>query len=295
MNTNANSSVDTQRYRNVIDVAKDLPTLSTVVMRLNEMIASPTTSAADVGSLISQDLALTGKTLKLVNSSFYGFPKKINSIIHAIVILGFNKVKNIALSVSVLQAFKKTPGKGFDYFGFWEHTIATAISAEVIARNLKSAYQEEAFVAGLLHDIGKLLLVQYFPDEYGKVRELIDREKITMFQAENEVIGFNHSLIGLWIAEKWNFPEPLCMAIRMHHNPLMARAHRELVLTVHVADIFARALGIGNGGDPYLPELEQTIWDQLRLNTTLADKIMAEILDGVNKAGDFLDLVREKS
>lgn len=282
------------KFRKVIDNARDLPTLSVVAARLNDMVKSPTTSANDVGDLISQDVALTTKTLKLVNSSFYGFPKKINSITHAIVILGFNKVKNIALAASVLETMNRKTEIAFDYQGFWEHSIGTAICTEALARALKSEYVEDAFVAGLLHDLGKLIVVQYFPEEYLKVRALIDNTNIPMFEAENEVFGFNHSQPGQWLTEKWNFPDSLTSAIRMHHNPLMARQHRDLIWLVHVGDIFARALCVGNGGDPFIPELDETLWERMKLTPALVDGLFKEILEGVAKADEFLDLVKEK-
>ena len=285
---------DYQRYRSVVENATDLPKLSAVVSRLVEMIKSPTTSAADVGQLISQDVALSSLTLKLVNSPFYGFSQKINSITHAIVIMGFKRVKNLTLAGAVLRTFKPSHAEGFDYIGFWEHSLATAIAADALAQAIASDYCDEAFVAGLLHDQGKLIFLRYFPDEFAKVRKLIDRQQITMVEAENQMLGFDHSHIGSWLAEKWNFPEHLCLAIRMHHSPLLARQHLQLVWLVHAADIFGRALCIGDGGDPFIPELTRLFWGQLKLTPELVDGVFEKILGGMAKAGDFLELVRSK-
>ena len=285
---------DYQSYRAIVENAHDLPKLSSVVTRLIEMIKSPTASAVDVGQLISQDVALTSSTLRLVNSPFYGFPQKICSITHAIVIMGFNRVKNLTLAGAVLQTFKPTPTEGFDYTGFWEHSMATAIAAEVLGQALDSDYSDEAFVCGLLHDQGKLILIRYFPDEFAKVRKLIDRQQITMLEAENQVLGFDHSHVGSWLAEKWNFPERLCLAIRMHHSPLLARSHRQLIWLVHAADIFGRALCIGDGGDPYVPEMSAHVWDQLNLSPNLVGTVLENTLSGMAKAGDFLEIVRAK-
>lgn len=285
---------DHKKYRTQVENAKDLPKLSAVISRLLEMIKSPTTSAADVGQLISQDIALTSMTLKLVNSPFYGFSQKVNSITHAIVITGFNKVKNLALAGSILQTFKPTDTPEFNYNGFWEHSMGTAIAAESLAQALDSQYSDEAFVAGLLHDQGKLILVRYFEDEFAKVRKTIDRQQMTMAEAENQVLGFDHTHIGTWLAEKWNFPEHLSSVIRMHHSPLLARQHQQLVWLIHAADIFSRALGIGDGGDPFIPELPKQVWDQLGLTSELVDRVFKEVLGGMAKAGDFLELVRAK-
>ncbi|MBI4662834.1 MAG: HDOD domain-containing protein [Verrucomicrobia bacterium] len=286
-------TADLQKYRAVVENAKDLPSLASVVSRLIEMIKSPTTSAAEIGELISEDVALTSMTLKLVNSPFYGFSQRINSITHAIVIMGFSKVKNLALAGSLLQSFKSGDAPGFDYGGFWEHAIGTAIAAEVLAEAIDSDYCDEAFVAGLLHDQGKLILIRYFPEESAKVRKLIDRQQSTMFEAERQVLGFDHSQVGNWLAEKWNFPEHLTLAIRLHHSPLLARQHRQLVWLVHTADIFSRALCIGDGGDPYIPELSKVLWNQLGLTPSLVDQVFKEVLSGMAKAGEFLDLIRK--
>ncbi|MBI2949758.1 MAG: HDOD domain-containing protein [Verrucomicrobia bacterium] len=283
---------DYQNYRAVVENAKDLPKLSSVITRLLEMIKSPTTSAADVGQLISQDVALASLTLKLVNSPFYGFSQKIYSITHAIVIMGFSRVKNLALAGSVLRSFKPTHTEGFDYYGFWEHSMATAITADVLAQAIDSDYSDEAFISGLLHDQGKLIFVRYFPDEFAKVRKLIDRQQITMREAEHQVLGFDHSHIGGWLAEKWNFPEHLCLGIRMHHAPLLARQHRQLIWLVHAADVFSRALCIGDGGDPFIPEMPQYIWNQLRLTPERVGNVFENALSGMARAGDFLELVR---
>ena len=283
---------DYQKYRAVVENAPDLPRLSTVVTRLVEMIKSPTSSAADVGELISQDVALTGMTLKLVNSPFYGFSQKINSITHAIVIMGFSRVKNLALAGAILRTFRSGDSESFDYNAFWEHAMGSAIAGEALAQAIDSDYGDEAFVAGLLHDQGKLIFIRYFPEEFIKVRKLIERQQITMFEAENQVLGFDHSHIGAWLAEKWNFPEHLSLAIRMHHTPLLARQHRQLVWLTHAADIFTRALCIGDGGDPFIPELSKLIWDQLGLTSDVVEGVFGNTLSGMAKAGDFLDLVR---
>jgi len=283
---------DYQSYRAVVENAKDLPKLSGVIKQLLDMIKNPTTSAADVGQLISQDVALASLTLKLVNSPFYGFSQEVHSITHAIVIMGFSRVKNLALAGSVLRSFKPTQTEGFDYYGFWEHSMATAITAETLAQAIDSDYSDEAFISGLLHDQGKLIFVRYFPDEFAKVLKLIDRQQITMREAEQQVLGFDHSHIGGWLAEKWSFPEHLCLGIRMHHAPLLARQHRQLIWIVHTADILSRALCIGDGGDPFIHELPEYVWKQLRLTPELVRNVFESVLSGMARAGDFLELIR---
>ena len=284
---------DFQKYRTVVDTAKDLPTLSSVIHRLHEMIKNPNTSASEIGQLIAQDIALASTTLKLVNSSFYGLSQKVDSVTHAIVILGFNKVKNIALAASILGAFKNRNSSDFDYSGFWEHAIGAATAAEILAKTVRSQYSDEAFISGLLHDQGKLILVQYFPEEYAQVSKLMSQSNITMYESEREVMGFDHSLIGTWLAERWKFPERLSHAIQMHHKPAAARQDTELIQIVHAADIFCRALNIGNGGDPFIPEFDPQVWKQLDFSNDRLDALFGDILTGMADASEFLDLVRQ--
>ena len=284
---------DVRKYREAVDGAKDLPALTPVVKKLIEMIKNPAASATDVGELISQDVSLCATTLKLVNSPFYGLSQKVDRVTHAIVIMGFGRVKNIALGISVLETLKSQQGADFDYTGLWEHAIGTAIAAEALAARLGSVYVDEAFVAGLLHDQGKLILFKQFPNEFGHVQRLIEQREMLMQEAELEIMGINHALIGTWLAEKWKFPEHLTAAIRMHHNPVMARQHRELVWLVHAGDVFARCLGIGNGGDPYVPAFDHQVWEQLRLTPEIVDEVFGDTLSGIAKAGDFFELVRK--
>ncbi|MDA1274689.1 MAG: HDOD domain-containing protein [Verrucomicrobia bacterium] len=279
-------------YKSVLASAKDLPTLPNVVLRLHSLIRDPNSGAAEIAEVINRDVALTSKTLRLVNSAFYGFAQRVDSVAHAIVIMGMNKVKSLVLTASVLDTFKNRGFESFDYAGFWEHAIGTGITAEALAKHLKSNVTEDAFVAGLLHDLGKLIFCQYFPEDHAKVMHLINEQQLTVSQAENQLLGFDHTLIGSWLAEKWKFPEELCLSIRMHHEPAHARVHRDRIWLVHAADVFTRALGIGNGGDPFVPERHRQVWDHFQLNATLVDTVFQQALDGMANAGEFLELLK---
>ncbi len=277
----------------VIESTGEIPTLPIVIAKINEVIRNPRTSASDVGNLISQDQVLTAKTLRLVNSAFYGFPRKISNITRAIVILGFQKVKNLALTASVFDAFKKSSETaGWDYLGFWQHSMATAIAAEVLAKRTRTAEVEEAFVCGLIHDLGKLILVQFLKPEYQAVQGYMTQHGGLMVVAEKETLGYHHGLVGEVLAEKWQFPSNLCNVIRMHHSPGSARDARELVYIVHAADILVRSLDIGKPGDDSIPDMSPEVWHTLGLSIPTVDKVMAEIIEGYANASEFLELVK---
>lgn len=283
---------NTELYMKKIEEVTEVPTLPSVVYEINRLVRNPAASAVEVGKLISEDLALSARTLKLVNSPFYGFPRRINSITHAVVILGFNKIKNIALSASIVGSFRQKSGEKFDFCGFWEHSIGTAIAADNIARLIGSAAADSAFVAALLHDIGKIVIARNLPEEFEQILELIKNKGMLMREAEEQVTGIDHSQIGAWLGEKWGFPEQTVGSIESHHHPSMARRERELTCIVHVADIVARALEIGNGGDKKIPAASPSAWGEIGLSVPLVDKIMEGTIRGKANAGEFFKLIR---
>ncbi len=285
-------ALDSAKVRKKIESVDDLPTLPTVASQIIGMANSPMTNAADVGRMIEQDQALTAKVLKLVNSAFYGFPGQIKSIQHAVVIMGFNKVKNVVVTASVFDMAKGRKSDRLDLARFWQHSLGTAVSAKVATKGLSSPLQpDDAFVGGLVHDIGKLILDQFLPEEYGPVLEAAQKRGCLILEAEKELLGFNHSRVGSWLAEKWQLPSTLQHAISQHHRPTHAREDRDMVAAIHLGDIFARALGVGNGGDNRIPAIQPGVWQQYGLTVSFLDESLEAIVDELKKAEDFFDLI----
>ncbi|MDP7033351.1 MAG: HDOD domain-containing protein [Planctomycetota bacterium] len=283
---------DQSRILREIQRIPDLPTLPTVAQRINEAMQDPTTSAQDIGEIISHDPSLSAKTLKIVNSAFYGFPKQITSVTRSIVILGFNKVKSIALTTAIIGGLKRTSNNGFDFYQFWEHSLAVAIAAERSAHELGLKVEEDAFVAGLLHDIGKVVISQFLEKEFSEITELVIKDDLTMAQAEMEIMGVDHSRIGKWLAERWNFPQNIIVPIWRHHKPDLATEARELTHVVHLADLIVRALGIGSGGDNNMPKISESTWDHFYLNGDLLKQLCDSTLQGIEKGEAFFALIR---
>jgi putative nucleotidyltransferase with HDIG domain len=239
-----------QRLRQVTEKVIGLPSLPTVVTQLINLVGDPATSARDISQLISADQALTAKILKVANSAFYGFPRKISTVQLAIVVLGFETVKNLGLSVAVLKRFQA--GKAhplFDRQQFWEHAVGCGVAARMLARKRSKKLEPEAFVAGVLHDIGKLILIEYFPDEFGEALELAHEELLTISEAETKVIGVTHAEIGGWLAEKWNLPESLVQAITHHHDPMAIDDPSDILMVTHAANALTRHNHVGQAGD----------------------------------------------
>lgn len=249
-----------QRLKRITQSIIGLPTLPTVITQLISLIDNPKTSARNVSQLISTDQALTAKILKLANSAFYGFPREIATVQHAVVVLGFETVKNLGLSVSVLERFSGADagadGGEFDRQKFWEHSIACGVAARLLAGKLRYRVPGEAFAAGILHDIGRLILSQYFPAEFAEVLQVMREEDLYIGHAEEKVLGVTHAEVGSWLAERWNLPDQLEQTIAMHHVPGRITGPAELPSLIHLADFLCRREKIGDGGGDKLPNLD---------------------------------------
>ena len=246
-----------QRLRKITQSIIGLPTLPTVITQMIGLIDNPQTSARDVSRLISTDQALTAKILKLANSAFYGFPREISTVNHAVVVLGFETVKSLGLSVSVLERFASGGSSSqFDRQRFWEHSIGCGVAARMLAARLRYRVQGEAFAAGILHDIGKLILSQYFAEEFGEIMAVVDEQDVYIGKAEEAVLGVTHAEVGSWLAERWNLPGQLVDSIALHHAPGRAERGPELPSLVHLADFLCRRERIGDGGGRRLPSLD---------------------------------------
>ena len=281
--------------RIIEDELQDLPPLPAVVMRVMQTINDPTTSASDLNRLISGDQALASKVLRLVNSSYYGFPRRISTITHAVVILGFNTVRNLTTSLGVFNAFDSRGEKtALDRDAFWAHSLASATAAGVIARRKGVAAKsiEEVFVGGLLHDIGKLFLDQFFPDQYAITLKLAKAARISVWDAEKTALGVGHALVGKRVAEKWNLPPSLTSMVTLHHQPAFAKEHFEITAIVHAADRVARKVGLGSGGDDLVPQLAPEVQQWLNLAPPVWESIEAETCQKFEDGKEFLKVAR---
>ncbi|MCR4289632.1 MAG: HDOD domain-containing protein [Candidatus Scalindua sp.] len=218
---------------------KSIPTLPTVALRVIEITADQKSSANDLMGIISPDVSLTTKILKIANSPFYGLTREISSLQHAVTILGFKEIRNLVISSVAFESFKnlKQDGK-FDINKFWRHSFYCALAAKNIAVDLKIE-SSELFVAGLVHDIGKLAMYVTFPSEFMMQLEIMNPLKIkyTSFEAEKDVFGMTHDEVGMQLLKKWMFPENLLTAVGYHHRPQEADRKSLFPIIVHTADI----------------------------------------------------------
>lgn len=249
-----------ERVASVLRNIRTLPTLPDVAVRLLELGESPTTSAGDLARLVERDMALATRVLRLVNSSFFGVRREVTSIQHAVMILGVAHLRSVVLSGAVAELFDRSGCVGsFSRAEFWKHSVAVAAISRTLAARAKVVEPEIAFTAGLIHDMGKVVVDRYLHEDFVRVIEMLNDPAMTMRNAECAVLGVSHAEIGHQLAIYWNLPEILRVAVGFHHNPDEASDYASVAALVAVGDMMARELNIGSGGGANHPVSESTM------------------------------------
>lgn len=248
----------------VVKGLNDLPSLPAVVMELLSSLDQDDVDISVLAKKVSHDQALTAKTLRLANSPVYGLQVKVTTISQAITFLGFQTTRNLITAAAITGCFPEGRCAGFDDKAFWRHSIATAACAKVVARRLRFN-QDYAFTAGLLHDIGRLVLVTGYPQLYAKAIAARKASDGYLLDAEREVVGADHIEAGVALAAHWNFSDTMRLAIRHHHDP-EAPGAGFLATIVHVADAIAHALDVAHDEDDLVPAVSAVAWNALGLN-----------------------------
>ena len=211
--------MESQLTLKTLDRITGLPTIPVILFEVNKMLQDDECSVKKLSDLIESDQALTARILRLVNSAFYGFRSEIVDISRALIVLGFNTVRNAIVTVSTIDAFRPSGDfEGFEIKDLWKHSVAVAITSKQLAEKGRVISSDDAFVAGLLHDIGKIIIAQFFRDHFYKILQSMQEEKISFIEAEMKLSSVHHGHIGGYLAEKWQFPRRLADAIRFHHN-----------------------------------------------------------------------------
>lgn len=282
------------KMKKVLDQISGLPTLPAVISQVTKLMQNPRVSANEVGQAISNDQALATKILKVVNSSFYGFPSRITTITHAIVILGFNSIRATALSASVFQTFGKSDKESsFNREAFWKHSIAVGAAAKILAKKMQMKEIEETFLAGLMHDLGKVVLDQFMHEQFEEIIAYVKTNNCIISNAERAVIGVTHADIGMWLAQKWNLNQEFIYIIGNHHSPTSASDYFKINSIIHVADILIRAMDIGNSGDNLIPKVNIAAWKLLNIQDDDLPLIFKDIAEEVQKAEIFYNIAKE--
>jgi putative nucleotidyltransferase with HDIG domain len=258
--------------RGKIEKIDDLPTLTGMTAALKEIVVEPESTSQDIAELVSKDPALSAKFLKLVNAPFYGFPERIASVQNAVLLVGSHVVKAIASNTEVHSA----PGAAV--VGLWEHSLGVALVSRLLAVRLDVLDADEVMVAGLLHDLGKVVLCALSREEAEEAYRLAAERNVLTTEAERQVLGVDHAEVGGWSAQCWNFPAALKEPISYHHEPGLSEKAGLKTAIVHVADVLVHAVGFGDGGNGSVPPLDEAAWNTLGLT----ENDLREITDQVD-------------
>jgi putative nucleotidyltransferase with HDIG domain len=223
---------------------RNLPSIPEIILQVSRLLDNPMTNASDLAALISKDQGMVAKILTVANSPFYGLSKKISTIEFAIVILGFENIKNIVIALSMIGSFKGK-GKNWDRKKYWYHCLAVASISKRLAEDLGYSKSGEAFTAGLLHDLGIVIIQQYLNNEFNEIWKYVNTRQTLFLEAEKETLNTTHQEIGNFLAEKWNLPKPISDSILFHHNPGLASENQILVSIVHLADYLSEEFDYG--------------------------------------------------
>ena len=256
---NLNLSEKRKEVKRKLRKLEGLPTLPPIVQRLNRMIEDEKTSIHQIADLIEKDQIITTKILRLANSAFYGFPKKVSTIQNALMLLGINIVKVLIITSSIFDIIYK------EDVNLWEHSIGVAACSKILAERLKLKEPQEVATAGLLHDLGKIVEKVSFKEDYKKILELVQNNKDPL-KAEKEILGIDHAEIGSFLMRIWNIPDRLIEAVDAHHELEKAKKFKKEAAIVHLSNVLVHARGYGSSLYKKVPLLQEKALRILKLN-----------------------------
>lgn len=273
----------------LVEKVDEIPVFPESVSRIIRLIEDPETSARDVEREISKDQGLTAKILKLANSAYYGLSRNVKTVADATVLLGFQAVKSMVLATSVGKVLdKELPGYALGKQELWLDSQACAITARAVARKCRFAKADQVYTAGLLRDIGKVILDHYLSEQYEVIVKEVNTTNKSFLQVEEEVLGFNHGQVGARIAMKWHLPEDLVEAIERHHSPEQAEVNPKMTAMVHVADGLVKMMGMHLGIDGLSYHFSQDALRLLKLDEQTLTEIMSEVADMLGDEGIYM-------
>jgi putative nucleotidyltransferase with HDIG domain len=287
--------MSTNQIEVIVSQIKKLPTLPTVANKVNNLIQDPTCTAIKLAEVLNKDQSLTTRVLRLVNSAFYSLSAEVSNVRHAIALLGFKTISQMVISICVFDVFKGKYADDFDRKGFWKHSIACAVLSKLIGEKCGYGKEDDCFTAGLLHDIGKVVLDQYLHDKMLEVLKRTREKDISFVDAEQEVMGVNHTDIGCQVMTSWNIPNPVIVAVKHHHQKVEDRngsdcAQDLIVDIVRLSDVICKCEHIGYNGDTVEAELTDDLWERLSLDSGAIEKIITASVEEIEKASILMDL-----
>ncbi|MDR0641263.1 MAG: HDOD domain-containing protein [Treponema sp.] len=270
-----------------------MPSLPTSVKKVLEVCNNPQASPWDLNYIISLDPVLTGRVLKLINSAYYSLSQQVTTLVRAIIMLGLNTVKNLALSTAVLASMRKRGGgDGINMEAFWRHSLGVGVMSKLLAktRGIDTKRLEEYFTAGLLHDIGKIPLNMVIAESYATIIQAAKKKRLSLYRAENQFLGISHCGSGEQIVNEWKLQGAIGDVIVNHHTCAeYSGPHRDLLYNVALANYAIQQWNIGFAGDS-LPEIDPATWNVLNVKPGISQRLMNTVAEEIEKAEIFLRL-----
>jgi putative nucleotidyltransferase with HDIG domain len=252
-----------------------LPEIPSIVFELNEVIEDPMASSENIAEVVNKSPSLTANLLRIVNSPLYGFPNKIDKVSRAVTLIGTKEISSLALGIMMLTVFKNIPPDILNMHSFLKHSLACGVISRILAakKNLKET--EQLLVAGLLHDIGRLVIYAYFPE---LARKLLSRALVSdqiLHREEQSYLGCQHTDVAKYLLQKWKLPSNIENNVVQHHNPSTAENHEQATI-IHLADIIVNGLGFGTSGARLVPPLDTESWDNLKLSPNCFESVIEQ-------------------
>lgn len=272
----------------IIKSTTQVASLPTIYVKIDEALSSASCTNTYLVDILSEDTALSARLLRLANSAMFNFPSKIDSISQAITIIGTQQLRALVLASSVMKLFKDIPEDLINMEMFWKHSIACGVCARIFASLRRAANVEYYFLAGLLHDIGRLIMFKEVPNEISSAMKQAKETKQLLFKVEKEILGFDHAKLGAMLLKDWKLPPQLVESTAYHHNPNRSADYQDEVAIVHVADIIANVTQLGSSGEHLVPTLDTQAWDRIGLPDATINVVLDELQKQYNIAVDFV-------
>lgn len=257
----------------IVDREVGLASFPDIYYKINEVLNSPISSASHMADVVEKDTSLSAKLLKIVNSAFYSFPSRIDSIRRAITIIGTKELATLAVGISAIEAFKGIPAELTNMRVFWRHSIACGVFARLLGTYVEDVSTERLFVSGLLHDIGRLVIFRSLPEHSAYALYLSLKEGRPLFETEKDVFSFDHAEVGAILMEKWKFPEKLIKNVRFHHADAAVTVESSII---NIADCLSIAFGSPVSSSNIVPAVNAKIWESLGLSASVIQPIVSQ-------------------
>jgi putative nucleotidyltransferase with HDIG domain len=267
----------------VIEGMPKLASYAGVLNELDEVLNDMNSTLAEICEVIEKDPAMAAKLLQLGNTCFFGFSRRVETVFETISLIGIQQVRDLIAASTVMRMFAGVSSEHVDMESFWQHSLSCAVAARILAIDRQLPKPEKHFTAGLLHDIGRLVLYSRLPEQTAAIFQLYEKKRILLRDAEKTVLGYDHAELGAALVKSWNYPFNLIHAVRFHHMAMAAGAFQVDACIIHLADHLVCAMELGTGGDGFIPPLSMHVWERLGM-TTDALQTVVDAIDEQYKA-----------